>query len=327
MRFWINIKLFRWSEFAGLLVGALLATVLIILSATAFLTLQAKGVIGVDEYQLHCLFDKGLGLRVGTKVQVNGVEVGRVSKLELTPTAKVKLTFTIKTAYQPWITSDASVYATRDQNLIAERVINIDHPAAIPINPQNILQDGQQIHAGQAQDIETVVEKAIQILDMAERVAVNIDNLLFMAQDTSTTLGLLLNSRAIYDALFDQVGKLDKITTNTEILLRDLNQKVPPLLYTADTAISSIALIGTKLNGFSDDAIRLISSLDTTIYSINLVLNDLQLLTRSAGKLLIDGETKLENIDGLVSAVSDFWFIKNRIPKKDTIPVFGDETW
>ncbi|NLB63207.1 MAG: MCE family protein [Fibrobacter sp.] len=322
-----KIKHFRWNDFAGLLVGAAIATSAIILAATIFLTLQVKGVIGVDEYQLHCLFDKGLGLRVGTKVQVNGVEVGRVSNLELTKTGKVKLTFTIKKAYQPWITSDATVYATRDQNLIAERVINIDHPSQIPLNPQHILQDGQEIHAGQAQDIETVVEKAIEILDMAERVALNIDKMLLMALDSNTTLGLLLNSRLIYDKLLEQVDKLDLITTSTDDLLKDLKIKIPTLLDSTESAINTVAEVGEKLNTFSDGAIEILNSLDTTIYAVNLVLNDLQIITKSAGELLTDGEMKLERIDGLVSGLSNFRFIQKRIPQKDTIPIFSEEQW
>lgn len=314
-------------EFSGLLVGAALASIIIVASATMFMTLRAQGVLGVEEYRLYCFFDKGLGLRVGTKVQVNGVEVGRVSNLGLTPMSKVKLTFTIKTDYKPWITSDARVYATRDQNVIAERIINIEQPSGLPLNPAKVLQDGQELYAGQAQDIETVVEKAIQVLDMVERIAINTDKLLAMALDTQSTLGAMIGSRHLYDQLNLQVNKLDNITTHTEEILTAVDRRLPPLLDRTDTLVGKVGMVGDKLGTLSDRAVDLVGSIDTTVYSMNLILGDLQTLTRSASDLLVDGEAKLERVDDLVTGVSKFWFIRNRMPKKDTIPILSEERW
>jgi len=327
MRFLYKIKSVRWMEFSGLLVGAALASFIFLLLTVAFMTMRVQGFIGVEEYKLYCYFDKGLGLRVGTKVQVNGVEVGKVKQLELTPDSRVQLTFTIKKQYQQWITSDARVYATRDQNLIADRVVNIEQTSGRAPDPSKVLQDGGILYAGQAQDIETVIEKAVNLLQTADTLAQKANMLLDMALSPKSTLGALIGSREVYDKLLFQLDKVDQITTHTEGVLGSLETRVPPLLDRADTLLGQVSRVGVKLDTVSTQAIGLLHSVDTTLSAVNSILGDLQNLSRGASQLMVEGQSKLERADDLMTGLGSFWFLRNRLPKKDTVPLLGDEKW
>lgn len=291
------------------------------------MTMTAKGLWGIEEYNLFCVFDKGLGLREGTIVQVNGMEVGRVSKLELTPESKVKLTFTIKKDYQPWITSDARVYATRDQNLITERIINIEQPSDIPLNPQKVLQNNGTLYAGMAQDIETVVEKAIILLDKVDHIAMTTDRILSMALDTNSSLGAVIGSRSLYNQITHQLENVEKLNDHAEQILATVDQRLPSVFDETDSLFKGVIKTSDKLDTIGTYALQMMGSVDTTIFALNMVLADFQILTRGVRQILNESTNKLERADDLMKGLSDIWFIRNRIPKKDTIPLLGGERW
>jgi len=314
-------------EFSGLIVGAALATIIIMFLATAFLTMRVQGLIGKEEYTLFCYFDKGLGLRVGTKVQVNGVEVGKVKKLELTKDSRVKLTFAIDTVYRRWITSDARVYATRDQNLIADRIVNIEQPSGTAPEFSHVLPDGGILYAGQAQDIETVIDKAVNLLASADTLTHKANTILTNALDPKSTLGALIMSRELYDQLLLQVNKVDGITSHTERILGSMESRLPPLLDRTDTLIGQVAKVGVKLDTISGHAIGLLNSVDTTLYAMNGIMGDLRILTRGASQMMLDADSKLDHADDLMTSLSRFWFIRNKIPQKDTVPTIGGDKW
>jgi phospholipid/cholesterol/gamma-HCH transport system substrate-binding protein len=313
-------------EFSGLLVGAALAAIIILFLSVAAMTLKAQG-YGTAEYNIYCIFNKGLGLRVGTKVQVNGVEVGRVSALTLTDESKVLLTFTLKNDFKDWIVTDAFVYATRDQNLIAERIINIDPPLGMRKGSSTPIPANDTIYAGQAQDIETVIAKAVALLETADTLAQKANVILTNALDPKSTLGALIMSRELYDQLMLQVNKVDQITTNTDRLIGSVEARLPPILDRTDTLIGKVALVGGKLDTVANQAIGILQSLDTTMVTAGLILGDLKTLTTGANELLVDGDAKIESASDLMTGIGSFWFIKNRLPQKDTVPLLGDEKW
>ena len=90
-----NIKHFDPRDFNNLFVGAfLMFGVLFFIIITVYI-LMANDYFA-KEYSLFCNFDKGLGLRNGAAVQVNGVEVGSVDQVYLANDGTVRLELKIK---------------------------------------------------------------------------------------------------------------------------------------------------------------------------------------------------------------------------------------
>jgi len=315
-------------EFSGLLVGAALAGIMILIFSVGMMTMKSQGIglYRAEEYKLYCVFDQGLGLRIGTKVLVKGVEVGRVSELALTEDSRVQLTFEVKKQFSPWIVDSSQVYATRDQNLIAERIINI----VPPLNKSKLhheLPEGSTLIAGDAQDIETVIQKAVALLSTADTLAQKTNVILSNALDPKSTLGALIMSRELYDQLLYQVDKVDQITSHTERMIGNVEMRLPPLLDRTDSLIGQVGRVGVKLDTISTQAMGLLHSVDTTLYATNQIMGDLRILSRGATQMLMDGDAKIEKADNLMTGLSSFWFIKNRIPKTDSVPLLGDEKW
>jgi len=103
--------------------------------------------------------------------------------------------------------------------------------------------------------------------------------------------------------------------------------RLPPLLDGADTLIVQVGKVGVKLDTISTQAMGLLKSVDTTLYAVNQIMGDLRTLSRGATQMLVDGDAKLERADNLMTGLGSFWFIKNRIPKNDTVPLLGDDKW
>ena len=69
------MKQVNWMELSGLLVGIFFTVAVVLFGLVLYTKLFTSGMIGVEEYKIHSTFEKALGLRPGTRVQISGVDV------------------------------------------------------------------------------------------------------------------------------------------------------------------------------------------------------------------------------------------------------------
>ncbi|MCL2282444.1 MAG: MlaD family protein [Fibromonadales bacterium] len=322
----------NWSELSGLLVGAALAITICVATIVLVLKLEEEGVLWKDEYTLYSNFVSGQGLSKGTKVQINGVNVGSVNNISLDNEGSVsfvKLELIIDTQYKKWVTDKSVVYATRDQNIISERVLNID----ISQKGSRILENNEYLAAGTAQDIETVLKTANELIASINQLVIAADTLLGMIKDTNTTVGMLLGSRILYNNLDFASVELNKLLSSAGGLMVDVdgmfkivNSAMPKAMAFADTLSSSVMGLMGGLDDLTGRASILMNSLDTTMRNVGGMVNDMNSMVGSVGNIITDGSQTLNKADDLVGGVSKFWFIRGKIPKKDTIPLL-EEAW
>jgi phospholipid/cholesterol/gamma-HCH transport system substrate-binding protein len=325
-----TLRYINWSELSGLIVGAVLAVSI----CTTFFILVAKlyqeGVLGKREYNLYCNLVSGQGLRKGTTVQINGVNVGSVGDISLADSASVsfvKLTLTIDVEYQKWITNKSVVYATRDQNIISERVVNID----ISHKGDKILEDGEYLIADKAQDIETVLKTANELINSIDKLVLAANSILNLAVDTNTTVGMLLGSRALYNQLDIATVRINNLLVDASGLMggvnsifQTVNASMPKALAFADTLSSGVMGLMGNLDNLTGRANSLINSLDTTMRNVSGMVNELHSMVGITSNLITDGSQTLNKADDFIGGVSKIWPIRNKIPNKDTIPLLED---
>jgi phospholipid/cholesterol/gamma-HCH transport system substrate-binding protein len=308
-----TLRYIDWSELSGLMVGAVLAISLCIVAIITIKWLQRDGFLGRDEYNLYCDMISGQGLHKGTTVQINGVDIGSVGDITLTSTGFVRLTLVLDTKYKEYITNESVLYATRDQNIISERVVNID----VSHKGGRILEEEEFLKAGTAQDIETVLKTANELVSNIGNLVAGVDSLLNLIVDTSTTVGMLLGSRLLYDrldtatiSLNKLLGGADKLLTGANSVFKTINDGIPKAKSFADTLSSGIMGLMGSLDNLTERAGTLINSLDTTV--------------RDIGSLVADGSQTINKADDFIGGMSKFWFIRNKIPQKDSIPLLED---
>lgn len=330
------LKRINWMEISGLLVGIFFTVAIMIFGIVLYAKLFSTGMIGVEEYTLHSNFEKAFGLRPGTRVQISGVDVGQISNMEIEGEG-VKMEFVIRKEYQNWITDSAQVFAIRDQNLISARVINID----VRRGKGRVLEDGDFLPPGQAQDIETVLETANELLGRVNRLIDAADTLVAMAMDTGTSVGALFGSRGLYDNLNKQLGRIDRITlvgervlNKTSGLFDTLQVAVPGLLGKADVIADEVhEMMGElkplpqRVDGLMNGVDNMMNKIDNTFGRVDNMLTEISTLTSGLGDFMEATEQTLQNADDLMAGMSNMWLIRRSLPSKDTVPFMVETLW
>jgi phospholipid/cholesterol/gamma-HCH transport system substrate-binding protein len=318
-------------EMSGLLVGVVSTVAVMIFSLVLYHYLNDNGVIKVKEYTLHSKFEKALGLRPGTRVQISGVDVGQIKNMKINSDGNgVIMDFAIRQEFQPLITDSASVYAIRDQNMISARVINID----IRNGKGSILQDGDTLTAGKAQDIETVLETTNDLLGRVNRLIDAADTLIAMALDTGTTMGALFGSRALYDNLNRQLFRLDEITfigknvlKKTSFLLDTMKTDVPRLVSRANEVTDNVSNLLEDFKPLPGQVTSLLNSMDSTVGRVDNLVTDFGTVTTGLQDFMNTTENTLQSADDLMNGMSKMWLLKGNIPKHDSVPFVVETLW
>jgi len=318
-------------EMSGLLVGVVSTVAVMIFSLVLYHYLNDNGVIKVKEYTLHSKFEKALGLRPGTRVQISGVDVGQIKNMKINSDGNgVIMDFAIRQEFQPLITDSASVYAIRDQNVISARVINID----IRNGKGSILQDGDTLTAGKAQDIETVLETTNDLLGRVNRLIDAADTLIAMALDTGTTMGALFGSRALYDNLNRQLFRLDEITfigknvlKKTSFLLDTMKTDVPRLVSRANEITDNVSNLLDDFKPLPGQVTSLLNSMDSTVGRVDNLVTDFGTVTTGLQDFMNTTENTLQSADDLMNGMSKMWLLKGNIPKHDSVPFVVETLW
>ena len=321
---------------SGLLVGVFFTVAVMIFGLVLYTKLFTSGMIGVEEYKLHSTFEKALGLRPGTRVQISGVDVGQISDMKIEGDG-VYMEFTLRKQYQNWITDSAQVYAIRDQNLISARVVTIEAHRG----KGRVLEDGDYLPPGKAQDIETVLETANEILGRVNLLIDAADTLVSMAMDTGTTIGALFGSRALYDNLNRQLVRLDHITLSGSkaiyqmtLLMDTLQVTVPPLLNRFDMVAGDVSSMMTelkplpqKLDALLGNVDGMMGKVDNTFGRVDGLLNEVSLVTSSLSDFMESTEQTLQNADDLMAGISNMWIVRRSMPNKDSVPFIVETLW
>ena len=330
------LKGINWMEISGLLVGVFFTVSVMVFAIVLYAKLFDEGIIGVEEYHLHSRFNKAFGLHAGTKVQISGVDVGQIDSMEVEGNGVV-MHFKIRKQYQNLITDSAEVFAIRDQNLISARVVNID----IRRSKGRVLQDGDFLKPGDAQDIETVIETANELLGRVNTLINAADTLVGMALDTGTTIGALFGSRLLYDNLNRQLNRLDDITYSGKKVLNQasglfdtIQVQVPVLLGKVDNIADNVSgmmnelqPMPQKLDNLLGNVDGMMGKVDNTFNRVDGLLNEVSLVTAGLSDFMEATEQTLQNADDLMAGISNMWIVRRSMPSKDSVPFMVETLW
>ena len=312
------LKRINWMEISGLLVGVFFTVAVMVFAIVLYAKLFSSGMIGVEEYQ------------------ISGVDVGQIGEMEIEGDG-VKMEFIIRKQYQNWITDSAQVFAIRDQNLISARVVNID----VRRGKGRVLQDGDFLPPGQAQDIETVLETANEILGRVNELINAADTLVGMAMDPGTTIGALFGSRLLYANLNRQLNRLDDITyVGKKVLFQasglfdTMQVQVPVLLGKVDGIADNVSGMMTELKPMPQKLDNLLGSVDgmmgkvdNTFGRVDGLLNEVSLVTSGLSDFMEATEQTLQNADDLMAGISNMWIVRRSMPSKDSVPFMVETLW
>jgi phospholipid/cholesterol/gamma-HCH transport system substrate-binding protein len=207
--------------------------------------------------------------------------------------------------------------------VVSARVINID----VKKGKGRILEDGDYLPAGKAQDIETVLETTNELLLRVNVLIDAADTLVEMAMDTGTTIGALLGSRLLYDNLNQQLMRLDRMTYIGTNILNNLHVRMPGLFDRMDTITEDVIVLLGDVKDVPQKLDRTFTSLDTVLYRMDGLVGQLGGVTVSLDQFIGNGEQTLQSAEDLITSISNMWIIRRSIPKKDSIPFVVETLW
>ncbi len=265
-------------------------------------------------YILKVRYESGLGLKPGTEVQVNGVQVGKVKSIMLNDDRQVELELEIKEVYQHFITTESVAYPTRDKNIISDRVIFIS-----PGAKGRILKNNEVLSSEDPKDIESLLSQTRELLDKVQFLVYAGDTLIKMARDPNSTVGALLQSRTLHDNLVKQTQIIDKITSKSLLLIDTIQRYTPQLLGQLDTIQKSVIELSGK-------GTRTFGKIDTLL--------DISIeMTQTAGPMIYQAqdllnasEDKVDQAGHLMKEVNDLWFFDDP-PDHSKIPYLTEGQW
>jgi phospholipid/cholesterol/gamma-HCH transport system substrate-binding protein len=172
-----------------------------------------------DKYDLTTVFDEGYDLKVGSRVLLLGVQVGRISRIEFTDQNNAKFTLRILKKYQDKIRTNSVAKIGKTGGFFGEPYIEIT--VGNKSNP--IVAEGAHIEAEDPLSITDIMAEIKPILESAKRTMGQGEQI---AQEVRSTIG---TGHAALSEVEKATGQLPEILGNirqTTATVRDTARAV-----------------------------------------------------------------------------------------------------
>jgi len=236
-------KQLTWAELrVGLFVLAGLALI-----AVAIFYVTGAGFLG-PKYRLYTYLPEVEGLASGAPVQLDGVEIGNVQRIELTPHAadrmhNITLVLRIDKNFQDQIRTDSDARLVT-QGLLGDRYVTIKRGLTGAVIPPNGTIPGSEEAA-----IKQVVERGADLMQNLGVLTDDIRDVITQVQKGKGTIGKLMNDATLYNHLNDAATKLDAMTSSIQdgqgtvgklVTSDELYKKVDSAAGSADSVLAAV---------------------------------------------------------------------------------------
>jgi phospholipid/cholesterol/gamma-HCH transport system substrate-binding protein len=203
-------KQLTWSE---LRVGLFVLAALFILMVGIFYVTGA-GFLG-PKYRLTTYLPEVAGLKTGAPVDLDGVEIGNVQSISLTPNPpdrehSITLVLRVDRKYQNQIRSDSAARLVT-QGLLGDRYVTISRGLTGAVVPPNGTIPGEEEAA-----MKQVVERGADLLQNLVALTDDVKDLIDGLQKGKGTLGKLMNDPSLYNHLDHTAAKLDSAVSTVQ---------------------------------------------------------------------------------------------------------------
>jgi phospholipid/cholesterol/gamma-HCH transport system substrate-binding protein len=243
------------EKLAGLV---LLATFGLIVGAMVLVGLGRDWFRSYTDY--FALYHEGYGLLPGVKVKFLRTDIGRISRLEITPNDRVKVHLKIQSEFASRVRGDGQANV-KSPTIVGSYYIEIvpGGPRSLPIPP------GGQIPSEEPKTIDDII-MALRLeekLTQFEDIMVNIESLTAQLQDPQGpilgtmdnvkritgqvaagegSLGGLVSRDDAYNEILAMLAELREVSVNLNAMAGTLNKDIPELTAKIDVILAQIEM-------------------------------------------------------------------------------------
>jgi len=236
-------KQLTWTE---LRVGVFVLVALFLLMVAIFYVTGA-GVFG-PRYRLITYLPEVEGMQAGAPVDLDGVEVGNVQSIGLTPHPvdrdhSITLVLRVGSKYQKDIRTDSKASLVT-QGLLGNRYVTITRGLTGSVIPTNGV-----IEAEQSPDIKQVVQRGADVAQNLSVLSDQLNDIVGKVRRGQGTIGKVLNDPSLYNHLNSIAARADAMTASIQqgqgsvgklIASDDLYNKVDSTVSKIDDTMSAI---------------------------------------------------------------------------------------
>ncbi len=278
----------RWSQ---LRVGLMAIAAMSILFVLIFLMAGSTGLFR-SRGLLYTFLSDSAALAPGAPVRLNGILIGKVSKVDLSgeanPKRVVKVTLDVDDSYIPSIPSDSQALISAE-NLLGTKYINIKKGTK-----NDSIKPGSEIKSGETPELEDLFQQGNDTVAALQITLNRVDKIIAQVEQGKGTIGKVLYDETLYNRVLDLVTEaqnLAKTMNNGEgtvgklFLKDDLYQDLRKTLMRVDDLLAGLQQGKGNAGLFLKDD-KLYDDLRGTIADARKLINQVNSDQSTVGKLI-----------------------------------------
>jgi phospholipid/cholesterol/gamma-HCH transport system substrate-binding protein len=203
-------KQLSWTE---LRVGIFVLAGLLILMVGIFYVTGSK--FFGPKYRLYTYLPEVDQLQTGAPVSLDGIEVGNVESMRLTPSPKdadhnITLGLRIEKKYQDQIRTDSTATIVT-QGLLGDRYVSITRGLTGSQIPA-----GGEIPGSEPADMKQIVQRGADLVQNLGVLSTQIGDIITKVNKGQGTIGKVINDSALYDHLNSTASKIDAMASSIQ---------------------------------------------------------------------------------------------------------------
>jgi len=299
-------KQLTWTE---LRVGVFVLAALFLLMVAIFYVTGA-GFIG-PRYRLITYLPEVEGMKSGAPVDLDGVEIGNVQSIDLTPhpvdrSHSITLVLRVEKKYQKDIRTDSTASLVT-QGLLGDRYVTISRGLTGTVIPTNGV-----IPASESADIKQVVERGADVAENLSVLSDQLNDIVSKVRRGEGTIGKVLNDPSLYNHLDSLAAKADAMASTIQQGQGSMGKLIESddLYNKADSAVSKVDDAMTAINDQKGTVGKLIydpaayNNINGLAEKGNALLGDVRAGKGTLGKLATD-DTLYSNLRDASANVRD----------------------
>ncbi|HEY4009852.1 MAG TPA: MlaD family protein, partial [Acidobacteriaceae bacterium] len=234
----------RWSQ---LKVGSIVLVSILLLTTLLFLMTSAAG-IGFFQKRIvvHSFFDNAAGVKVGAPVDLEGVTIGEVSRVEITtdPAHKltpVKVVMKLSPRFRSSIHTD-SIVTMQTAGVLGDTVVDIN--SQIATGPE--IQNGDELRTKNVPSIQDVVASSQATVKSLNDIMPKINDIVTAVDTGKGSAGKLINDPQLYNRAVATVADLQTLADNL-----NRGRGTAGKLLTDDTVYNNLKDITARLDSLA----------------------------------------------------------------------------
>jgi len=196
----------RWATFR---VGLLAAGALVVFAFLVFALTSSRGLFK-SRTELYTFLDDSAAVAIGAPVRLNGIDVGRISAVNLSglnePNRIVKITMDVDDEYLSSIPIDSQA-GIAAENVLGTKYINIKKGRS----PMTV-QKGAELKSLDTREFNDVVQQGYAALAGIDSILKKVDSIIDEIQGGKGTIGQLLVDDRLYKRALDIANEVQKLT-------------------------------------------------------------------------------------------------------------------